>query len=666
MNRLCTHLLAALLIGMPFIGAKAQDLMSDTWVGTDALGRHMPTSKEVGSLKKDKARTVGIFYVTWHTQDLHNRSGIADVSKVLQADPEARINGNSPAWPGGMGSWHWGEPEYGYFLSRDKYVIRHDMSMLTDAGVDVLIFDVTNAVCYYDEWDTILETMEQMKKEGNTVPKICFWAYNGPVITTIQNVYEKYYKKEKYRDLWFYWGGKPLLLCNMRPDLDANGGGVTNPNPNFDADAVTNTANPHYGNTDYTEKNYKFYTREVTDFFTMRNMWWGYYEWGGKRYVGTEDNWTFGLQMNDKSVADLSPKQLASTHQGRLEECSVTPAQHPISITGKSWRRQTSEPKLNQYDEPDSAFVPWLGKTVKNPSGYGIYFQDRWDEAIQADPDFLYLNDWNEWTAGKYPIGKAPGSDADGPQEFLGRKNNTFFFVDQYNAEFNRTIEPARGQYTDNYYMQMAENIRRYKGARPIPVNHGFTPIRFDGNLNDWQNVTTKYLDTRFDTFHRDHDGYSGLHFVNNSGRNDIVESKVAFNAANVFFYVQTSAALSPCTDHNWMLLLIDADCNSKTGWYGYDFIVNYNVKNSSQTTLMRYSAKEKQWKAVAVISYRMKGNEMEIAVPRKLLGLLGNKATFDFKWADNPQNLKDPISLCTDGDTAPNRRFNYRCIWTR
>ena len=48
---------------------------------------------------------------------------------------------------------------------------------------------------------------------------------------------------------------------------------------------------------------------------------------------------------------------------------------------------------------------------------------------------------------------------------------NPFYFVDQYNAEFNRTIAPMKGGWTDNYYMQMAENIRRYKGARPIPVN---------------------------------------------------------------------------------------------------------------------------------------------------------------------------------------------------
>lgn len=645
---------------------QAQDLMSDTWVGTDALGREMPTSKDVGPLKQDKSRTVGIFYVTWHTQNLHDRKIIADVHNVLHADPGARINGESKAWLGGAGSWHWGEPEYGYFLSRDKYVIRHDMSMLTDAGVDVLIFDVTNAVCYNAEWDTILETMEQLKKEGNEVPKICFWTYNGPVLTVTQNVYEAYYKKGKYKDLWFYWDGKPLLLCNMRPELDANGGGVTNPNPNYDADAVINPSNPHHGISDYTEKTYKFYSNEVQQFFTMRNMWWGYYEWGGKRYVGTEDNWTFGLQMDDKNVADLSPEQLASTHEGRLEECSVTPAQHPISITGKSWRRNTREPKLNQYDSPDSAYVPWLKKTVKNPEGYGIYFQDRWDEALDADPDFLYLNDWNEWTAGKYPIGKAPGSEAPGPQDFLGRKENTFYFVDQYNSEFNRTIEPVKGQYTDNYYMQMAQNIRRYKGARPIPENHGLTSVRLDGSFQDWQPVTVKYLDTRHDTFHRDHDGYSGLHYTNNTGRNDIVESKVAFDKKYVYFYAQTSDALSPSTDSHWMLLFIDADKNSQTGWFGYDFIVNYKIKENGKSTLMRYSEKEKQWTYVADIPFCANGPELELGISRKLLGLENAALTFDFKWADNPQSLDSPISLCTDGDAAPNRRFNYRCIWTR
>jgi hypothetical protein len=45
-------------------------------------------------------------------------------------------------------------------------------------------------------------------------------------------------------------------------------------------------------------------------------------------------------------------------------------------------------------------------------------------------------------------------------------------------------------------------------------------------------------------------------------------------------------------------------------------------------------------------------------------LGLKGDDVAFDFHWSDNPADLKDAISLCLNGDSAPNRRFNYRCVW--
>ena len=45
---------------------------------------------------------------------------------------------------------------------------------------------------------------------------------------------------------------------------------------------------------------------------------------------------------------------------------------------------------------------------------------------------------------------------------------------------------------------------------------------------------------------------------------------------------------------------------------------------------------------------------------------LEGRSITFDFHWCDNPADLTDPISLCVNGDSAPNRRFNYRCIWRK
>jgi hypothetical protein len=59
-------------------------------------------------------------------------------------------------------------------------------------------------------------------------------------------------------------------------------------------------------------------------------------------------------------------------------------------------------------------------------------------------------------------------------------------------------------------------------------------------------------------------------------------------------------------------------------------------------------------------------GNKLVIVVPRNLIGLTKDTFTFDFKWADNPVDLNDPISLCNAGDTAPNRRFNYRFIWEK
>ncbi len=634
-----------------------RDLYADTWVANDALGRAMPDYAEVGPVKRDHRRVVGMFYITWHSDSLATLKSpySADVSKILAKDPTARLDAKHPLWT--EGSYHWGEPEMGYFLSKDEYVIRHDMSMLADAGVDVLIMDVTNAVRYWDEWNTIFPVIEKMKAEGNRVPKFCFWAFNGPVITVVQDLYDKIYKADRFQDLWFYWDGKPLLLYNSNPSSDANGGGVKNPNPHFDAAAKTDSHNPHYGDPDYSEEFYKDYTREVKQFFTLRSMWWGYYEWAGKRYVGTEDDWSFGYDLGDNRVKSLKPEDLVSKHKGNPEEAAVTPAQHPASLVGKSWSREHGEPQLDEHDLPLPTYVPWLGKTVDHPEGYGIYFQQRWDEALKGDPQFLYLNDWNEWTAGKYQ------PEAGKTFDFMRRKN-PYFFVDQYNAEFNRSIQPMHGGYTDNYYMQMAQNIRRYKGVRPIPVNHGDHTMPLEGPFSQWSAVKTEYRDTVGDTVHRDYKGYGGLHYTDDTGRNDIAVSKVAVDRDKVYFYVATNEPLTPPTGKNWMLLLIDSDQNSKTGWFGYDYLINLKVVDDHTTTLMRWA--DGRWAEAAQLQYRYAGKELEIAVPRKLLGLKGDSMGFDFKWADNPTDLNDPISLCTSGDTAPNRRFNYRFQWKK
>ena len=607
----------AMLLATAPMRAQETDIYPDTWTATDALGRTMPTAAEA-PLRTDKQRTVGIFYITWHDEGkfgLKSPYG-GDVTRTLMEAPEARFEADHPAWK--EWSMHWGEPEAGYFLSQDRWLIRRDLSMLADAGVDVLILDVTNAVLYWDEWRVLFEEMQAMRSLGNRVPQFCFWAFNGNVVSVVTQLYERIYKEECAKDFWFLWEGKPLLLYNAEPSHDANGSG-------YAAGA---------------------YPPEIYDFFTLRNMWWGYYEWGGHRYVGTVDNWSFGYELNDERVAALAPTDLAARHKGRFEEMAVTPAQHPSSFTGKSWRRETKEPPLNQYDLPDSAYVPWLGRCVSLPEGYGIYFQDRWDEALGVDPDFIYINDWNEWTAGRYRPGFAPTREAvTGTTWFMGRENN-FFFVDQYNAEFNRSIQPMRGGYTDNYYMQMVQNIRRYKGVREQPVTYGYKDAAI-------------YHDTRGDVLHRDHHGYGGLHYTDTTGRNDIVEASVAVTRKNIIFKATTADRLTPSTDTNWMILYLDIDGDASTGWEGFDYLVR-------DGQLYHHEAASESWDAISAVEVFVAVNSLTIVVPRKALGLHSKAFSFDFKWADNPTNPFDIISVSTTGDTAPNRRFRYHFTWKK
>jgi len=647
-------------------GTTGRDLMSDTWVATDAIGRTMPDYSMAGSVKKDQRRVVGMFYITWHSDvnaNLKSPYG-GDVTKILAADPSARFDAKHPLWIEGM--HHWGQPELGYFLSKDEYVIKKDISMLVDAGVDVLVIDVTNAVRYWDEWAVLFPVMQKLKAQGNRVPKFCFWAFNGPVITVVQDLYDKIYKTEKHKDLWFYWDGKPLLLYNGNPNVDANRQGIEHPNPHYDPKAKTDKNHPHYGNPDYTEQFYQDYTKDVKDFFTLRTQWWGYYEWAGERFIGTEDKWSFGYDMHDKRVSSMHPDKLLSTHNGIKEQAAVTPAQHPTAVVGKSWSRKHGQPKLNEYDMPVPTYVPWLGKKVENPEGYGLYFQERWNEAIKSDPQFIFIQEWNEWTAGKFHPGQL-GTEQGKDVTFIGRQSD-FFFVDQYNSEFNRAVQPMKDGYTDNYYMQMAQNIRRYKGIRPIPELNGLQQIKINGDFTDWQAINVEYRDTIGDTFTRDYPGYGGLHYKNDSGRNDIVTAKVAVDRDNIYFYVAANEPLTPHTGSNWMLLLIDADKNHSTGWYGYDYLINKNITDKTTTTLMRYNPEspDTPWTQQAQLKYSYKGKTLELAVPRKLVGLQDNAFKFDFHWCDNPAELNDPISLCINGDSAPNRRFNYRCIWKK
>lgn len=277
---------------------------------------------------------------------------------------------------------------------------------------------------------------------------------------------------------------------------------------------------------------------------------------------------------------------------------------------------------------------------------HGHNVREQWKRALELDPPFVMVTGWNEWIAGRQP-------------------GNKVIFVDQMSQEYSRDIEPMRGGHGDNYYWQLVDNIRRYKGAPPIPASSKPASIRIEDGFEQWTGVEPEFRDHVGETEPRDFDGAAGLKYVNRTGRNDLVLAKVARDDRNFYFYIRTREPISPRGDANWMWLLIDADQNPATGWRGFDFVVNRTVQGDSATLLEKCEENSWKWTAASKLQFRVESNELHLAIPRSALGLAtgSGAVSLDFKWADNLQKPGDPMDFYLSGDVAPEGRFMYRYV---
>ena len=107
------------------------------------------------------------------------------------------------------------------------------------------------------------------------------------------------------------------------------------------------------------------------------------------------------------------------------------------------------------------------------------------------------------------------------------------------------------------------------------------------------------------------------------------------------------------------MRLFIDADRNAKTGWEGYDYVVNRLSPN--EKAVVEHSSADWAWERAGEVSYHVDGCKMEIAIPVEALHL-SRKGGFEieFKWVDNSQTDGDIYDFYLNGDAAPLGRFNY------
>ena len=371
-------------------------------------------------------------------------------------------------------------------------------------------------------------------------------------------------------------------------------------------------------------------TDEHRDFFTIRRAWFASHPAAEGEWFGDgRDRWTWG---------DYYPQQ-AGWHDSpdKPEQISILPATHPHTLHGRSH---------DGVRQPDAADCD---------SGRGIYFARQIDRALEVDPQFVFITGWNEWTAQRqvFPAGTEIANS-------YRRPEGTTFFVDQFTEEFSRDIEPMRGGFGDNYYYQMADFIRRYKGATPVPVRSRRHTMRIDGRFGDRRGAEAVYDDYEGDTSPRDARGWGRIgRYANDSGRNDIVRTWVCSDKENIYFSVRCARPIT-APDEEWMMLFVSTRGDGPR-WEGFDYAVNRSIGK------LERSAGGWRWAAAAEIEYAVDGCDMELALPLKALGIDDpDNFTVDFKWIDNACAEGD-ITECMDrGDAAPDARYKYRYRFKR
>ncbi|QHW00605.1 glycoside hydrolase family 71/99 protein [Spirosoma endbachense] len=556
-------------------------ILNNNWVATDGAGRRLPTSVETGPARSNKY--VGIFYFLWHGA---YKGAVYDISKLLRANPV------HPAY-GPKGAFHWwGEPEAGYYKADDPWIIRRNLQMLTNAGIDILFMDVTNRDTYLQTLIKLCAISADMRRQGQKTPYICFVTNSNPK-ETIADLYNNFYAKNQYPDLWFRWEGKPLILGKQEE--------IGEP----------------------TQRN--FFTWRFSWQFTEAKSQPGHWQW----FDSTPQDYGW---VNDPN---------------KPEEIPVAAASHPIFGVGKSSSNGQQRP-LNRYLTTTSTNV-------------GLYFAEQWKRALAVDPSVVFVTGWNEWIAQRFIADTNDRSMV--LKSFINHKmqHGETFFQDEYNEEFNRDIEPMKGGYTDNYYYQLVANVRRFKGLNPEETATPSRTMSIDGKFDEWASVKPVFNDLQGDVAHRDWPRYDNkLRLTNITGRNDIIESRTTHDKNSIYFYSKTAKPLTTPNGRNWMLLFIDVDQSKKTGWEGYDIIINRQVSPNGQTSIDRWS--KGRWQSIGKANYKAVGNRMEISIPKKVFNFT-SIPKFDFHWADNIEKLNDITQFFINGDSAPDRRFNYRYI---
>jgi len=344
-----------------------------------------------------------------------------------------------------------------------------------------------------------------------------------------------------------------------------------------------------------------------------------------------ESQWPNG-DFNEKALPWMSWQSPQWIHNGSV---SVPVAQHSHTRISVS----------NMDPETKRGYNNLTGMVEENFRA-GASFQTMWDNVFSREDDIfnVMVTSFNEWMAIKL------------------LHSEGVHFVDVFDEEHSRDIDLMKGGFNDNFYLQLIQNVRRFKYTDYVEYNHKLVNIDIQNPnaLALWDYVNTHYKDFAGDAMARDHQGaVASLRYVDNSNRNDITDIKVAHNKENLYFYIKTLDHITPYngTDLNWMNVFIQT--NDDEGFAGFQYVINRNP--NSTTTSLEKSTGGYNFTKVGDVKYTILNNVMQIEIPLLLLGLNANNVKIDFKVADNVTHYEDIMDYYVTGDSAPIGRLKFR-----
>jgi len=237
---------------------------------------------------------------------------------------------------------------------------------------------------------------------------------------------------------------------------------------------------------------------------------------------------------------------------------------------GRIVRRRSRAPDLQyrtQLSRRQRAAPPEQAK-----SELGLYFNGQWTRALKVDPEIVFVTGWNEWIAQRFlkETGKAPKKMCGKPLQ-----PGDTFFVDAFNHEFSRDIEPMKGGHREQLCYHATREFHpplQRCACAAVSCNAG-QAVAIDGRFDDRQSADPGIIPTRSgDRMKRDSSGTEGAaeELVDYAtGRNDLAVAKVSRDEKNSCFYARTAA---PHSAHRPELDAVSSSTRTRIrnpGWLG-------------------------------------------------------------------------------------------------